>query len=127
MKILKLLLALILTSGILFACDSADEEQQSEVTEIQIEVIISLENGEEVIEEEELTINAGQNLMEVMEDNFDVVNEGGLLMAINDIRAEGDQPYSWFYTINGEHAMTGAADYIVEDGDLIEFDFHSWE
>lgn len=130
MKILKLLIAMILTSGILFACDTADNEEetaQTEQTEVQLEIIISLEHGEEVLEQEELEVEEGTNLMEVLKSNFEIEEEGGFINSINGIEAEDGEPYFWSIQINGEDAMTGAEDYIVEDGDLIEFDFHSWE
>lgn len=130
MKLVKLLFAMILTIGVLFGCDSTDVEpnaSETEQAEIQVEIIISVENGEELIAEENLAIEKGKNLMEVMEENFDIVNDGGFISAINEIKPEDGEPYAWFYTINGEYAQTGAEDYIIEDGDVIEFDFHSWE
>lgn len=130
MKLRKLLFAMILAVGVLVGCDSTNVEpnvSEAEQAEIQVEIILSLENGEEIIAEEELAVEEGTNLMTVMEDNFEVVNDGGFISSINGIEAEDGQTYAWLYTINGEHAMTGAEDYIIEDGDVIEFDFHSWE
>ena len=130
MKLIKLLFAMILTVGVLFGCDSTNVEPNNSATEqaeVQVEIIISVENGEDIIATEELAIESGTNLMTLMEDNFEVVNDGGFISSINGIEAEDGQTYAWLYTINGEHAMTGAEDYIIEDGDVIEFDFHSWE
>lgn len=130
MKLVKLVFAMILATGFLIGCDSADVEpdtSETEQAEIEVEITISVENGEEIIAEESLAIEPGKNLMQVMEENFDVKNDEGFISAINGIEPENGQTYAWFYTINGEHAMSGAEDYIIEDGDVIEFDFHSWE
>ena len=130
MKLIKLLFAMILTVGVLFGCDSTNVEPNNSATEqaeVQVEIIISVENGEDIIATEELAIESGKSLMEVMEENFDVVNNEGFISAINGIEPEDGEPYAWFCTINGEHAMSGAEDYVIEDGDVIEFDFHSWE
>src|SRR5690554_2491507 len=130
MKMKNILFAIVLTLGILVGCGTADNNPNvadTEQTEVQVEIIISLENQEEILEEEVLTVDAGTSLMEVMEENFDIINNGGFISSINGIQAEDGQPYAWMYTVNGEDATKGAEDYIIKDGDVIEFDFHSWE
>ena len=130
MRIVKLLIAMILTTGILFACDTGDSEQetaQTEQAEVQVEIIISQEHGEEVLEEEAFNVEEGTNLMEVLKNNFDIEDEGGFINSINGVKAEAGEPYFWSIQINGEDAVVGAEDYIIEDGDQIELDFHSWE
>lgn len=130
MRIVKLLIAMILTTGILFACDTGDSEQetaQTEQAEVQVEIIISQEHGEEVLEEEAFAVEEGTNLMEVLKNNFDIEDEGGFINSINGVKAEDGEPYFWSIQINGEDAVVGAEDYIIEDGDQIELDFHSWE
>lgn len=130
MRIVKLLIAMILTTGILFACDTGDSEQetaQTEQAEVQVEIIISQEHGEEVLEEEAFAVEEGTNLMEVLKNNFDIEDEGGFINSINGVNAEDGEPYFWSIQINGEDAVVGAEDYIIEDGDQIELDFHSWE
>ncbi|WP_440897547.1 DUF4430 domain-containing protein [Amphibacillus sp. Q70] len=133
MKFFKLVLSLMLSTGILLGCGSADldnnegQTEQSEVQGLQVELVISQENGEEILAQEELEIEEGLTLMEVMQENFEVEEEDGFISAINGIQAEDGEPYAWLYTINGEHATVGAADYEIENGDVIEFDFQSWE
>ncbi|MBU5593825.1 DUF4430 domain-containing protein [Amphibacillus sp. MSJ-3] len=133
MKFLKLFLPLMLATNILFACGSTDpnnnggQSTQSEVQQLQIELIISQEHGEEILAEEELEVEEGSTLMDILKDNFDIEEDNGFITAINGIKAEEDEPYAWMYTINGEMASVGAADYKVENGDVIEFDFQSWE
>lgn len=134
MKFLKLIFAILLSAGLLIGCGTDDVETnndkttgQNETENLEIEVIVSLENGEEVLEQEELEAESGSLLLDIMKENFDVEDDNGLITTINGITNEEGETNAWFYTVNGEHAMVGAAEYEVEDGDLIEFDFHSWE
>lgn len=130
MRFFKLFLSLMLATGILLGCGSADSDQsdgQTEVQNLQVEIVVSQENGAEILAQEELEIEEGLTLMEVMKENFEVEEEEGFISAINGLQAEEGESYAWLYTINGEQATVGAADYEIENGDVIEFDFQSWE
>lgn len=128
MRLTKIVFSLILFIGILAGCATDDDTAKNGTEPIEVDIIISLENGEEILEEATIEVESGSVLLDVLEENFDVkIADGGYVEAINDIQAEDGQTYSWMYTVNGEHSMVGAGDYVVENGDLIEFDFHSWE
>jgi len=135
MRFLKIIFSLILAIGIVTGCgtdgidtnDHPSTTGQEEVQNVEVDIVISQENGKEILAEETLDVEEGSTLLEVMEDNFDIEEEAGLIHSINGIQAEDDQPYAWMFDINGEMSMVGAADYELEDGDLVEFDFHSYE
>jgi hypothetical protein len=53
---------------------------------------------------------------------------GKFITSINGIKSTYPKsPYDWFFYVNGYLAKEGAADYIINDKDLIHWDFHSWE
>ncbi|MFD1018533.1 DUF4430 domain-containing protein [Thalassobacillus hwangdonensis] len=133
-RILKMVFALLLSIGILTGCqsesgnaDQTTETEQNEQQEMKAEVVISKENGEEILQEKEIEFEEGQSLMEVMKANFEVEESDGFITGVEGVSAEEGEEKAWFYTINGEEAMVGANDYELESGDQIAFDFHAWE
>lgn len=135
MRFLKVIFSLILVTGIVLGCGTEDIDsneninatEQEEVQSIEVDIVISQEFGEEILAEESLEVEEGSTLLEVMAENFDIEEEDGFIHSINGVKAEDGEPYAWMFDINGEIAMVGAADYELEDGDLVEFDFQSYE
>ncbi|MCP3032683.1 DUF4430 domain-containing protein [Halobacillus sp. A1] len=128
-KLYKGLILLMFSTALLVGCqeeatEGADESAAEDTT---VEIEISENEGEEVISNEEYTVEEGTVLMEVMEENYEVEQEGGFINSIEGIAPEEDEQKAWIYTINGEDASVGAHEYELEDGDEINFDYQSWE
>ncbi|MEK5442009.1 MULTISPECIES: DUF4430 domain-containing protein [unclassified Fredinandcohnia] len=138
---MKKLLVSLLSLGILFGCSNAPSTNESsnnkaetvdkeEAAEI-VTVVISKNNGEEIIEEKEIKIESGKEVtvMDIMEANFDVETQfdGAFVASINGVAGSEEEKTSWFYSVNGEEAMVGANEYKLEPEDKIEFDLHKWE
>lgn len=98
------------------AADSTSEA--SEVT-ANIEILI---DGEQVADlNKEVTVPAGTYLMDVMHEEYDIVDEGGFLSAIEGYEQDVEAERYWMYYINDEMASVGAAEYELEEGDAIEW------
>ncbi|MEG0268385.1 MAG: DUF4430 domain-containing protein [Carnobacterium sp.] len=69
----------------------------------------------------ELKFEEGQNLLEVMKENYDVTDKDGFISDIEGYEQDEKEGKYWLYTINGEQATVGAADYELEDQDIIEW------
>lgn len=69
----------------------------------------------------ELKFEEGQNLLEVMKENYDVTDKDGFISVIEGYEQDEKEGKYWLYTINGEQATVGAADYALEDQDVIEW------
>ncbi|WP_173916266.1 DUF4430 domain-containing protein [Halobacillus sp. Marseille-Q1614] len=124
------LFVLLLSAGVLAGCgenDQAEQQAESNEEEIGIEIELSKDKGEETISEEEYMVEEGTTLMEIMENNYEIKEEGGFINSIDGIQAKEGEQKAWLYTINGEDATVGANEYEVEDGDEINFDFQAWE
>ena len=67
-------------------------------------------------------------LLEAAKGNFNVTvlnTAWGLFVSsIADVEPEND--YYWFYVVNGEMPSVGAAEYTVEENDVVEFFFAPW-
>ncbi|MBN9653119.1 DUF4430 domain-containing protein [Halobacillus sp. GSS1] len=124
--------AMILAVAVLAGCGTQEEKetsatQEEQVQEVTVQVQVSKNNGEEMMAEDELTVEEGTTLMEVMEENYEVEQSEGFINSIEGIAGNQEEKMAWMYTINGDEAMVGANEYEVEDGDEIVFDYQSWE
>ncbi|WP_010284323.1 DUF4430 domain-containing protein [Bacillus timonensis] len=138
---MKKLIVALLSLGLLFGCsndqptndtskntsETVNKEEKAEI----VTVVISKNNGEEIIEEKEIEIEEGKEVtvMDVMQENFDIETQfdGAFVASINGVAGSEDEKTSWFYSVNGEEAMVGANEYKLEPDDKIEFDLHKWE
>ncbi|MEH7224236.1 DUF4430 domain-containing protein [Bacillus sp. JJ1566] len=142
---MKKLIVALLSLGLLFGCSNdkstndnsnnnnsnasgtVNKEEKAEI----VTVVISKNNGEEIIEEKEIEIEAGKEVtvMDVMQENFEIETQfdGAFVASINGVAGSEADKTSWFYSVNGEEAMVGANEYKLEPEDKIEFDLHKWE
>jgi hypothetical protein len=67
----------------------------------------------------DVTSQEGQNLLEIMEENYDLIAKDGFISVIEGHEQNEKEGKYWLYTINGQEATVGAADYIIEDQDVI--------
>ncbi|MYL55094.1 DUF4430 domain-containing protein [Pontibacillus yanchengensis] len=138
-KFIRMWMVSILVVAGLSACGQAEggnsssetnsnEETQQETQE-KVQVTISKNNGEETIEEKELSIEAGQTVFEIMDENFKLETDksGGFITAVEGVKAKEEDKMAWFYSVNGKEAEVGAKEYELQPGDTISFDMHSWE
>ncbi|SFF62444.1 protein of unknown function [Halobacillus alkaliphilus] len=131
-KLYTLFLAILLTAGILSGCGTQTEEkanvgQEEEKQEVSVQVEISKNNGEETLADKDISVEEGTTLLKVMENNFEVEQSEGFINSIEGIAGNQEKKMAWMYTINGEEAQVGANEYEVKQGDVIVFDYHSWE
>ncbi|HLS08599.1 DUF4430 domain-containing protein [Lentibacillus sp.] len=137
--------SLLVVIGLLAGCGAGEEEQtesnngnlqtatnesaDGELSEDEIRITISKDNGTEYIAEEEIEIEEGAILMDVLQDNFYVeTGEGGqFITSIERVPAEENEQKAWLFEVNGEMADVGAAEYELSPGDVVTFDYRAWE
>lgn len=123
----KWLLSLFLVVGLLVGCSNDATDSSEDITDpIDVTVIISLDNDNERLVDENITVNDGAILIDVLTERYDVEKTSdGFIEGL-----EGhsqDAPRYWFFDVNGEPSPVGAADVELSDGDEIHFDLHEWE
>lgn len=138
-SILLKLLSVTITLVILTACGTNDSsnnasqnqnntaensEQQEEAT---VRIVLSKNKEAEILEEKEVEIEEGDNLLDVMKENFDIEEEGGFINSLEGLALDEEKKMSWMFSINDEMSMVGAAEVELKDGDIINFDYQSWE
>lgn len=132
---LKLKLGLVVAASLaLVACGDtnqtavneshSDASSEMTVTSSAAETVsVSInvqEEGEDLPDaNKEIKVESGETLLEAMEKTYDINGKEGFISAIEGHEQDDKAGKYWLYTINGEQAMVGAADYILEDGDTI--------
>lgn len=108
---------------------AGEQEQVSESEQEEtISITISENNQEEIVAEEEVPVEEGEILYDVMEENFDIeATEGGFITSIEGVSQNEEEGKYWMYYVNGEMAEVGAQDYELEPGDEVTFDLQAME
>ncbi|MUK87238.1 DUF4430 domain-containing protein [Ornithinibacillus sp. L9] len=132
------LFALLIIIGLVTGCgaDGSDDDattdsaknEENNVSEVEesVVIVLSKDEGEEVIAEEEISINEGDILLDVMKEHFDVEEEGGFITSIEGIAPEENEQKAWMYFVDGEMSSVGANEYELTPGEEITFDFQAW-
>jgi hypothetical protein len=51
---------------------------------------------------------------------------GGFVQSIDGLAGNQSAEHDWFYYVNGSEASKGAADYKLQPGDVVQWDYHDW-
>lgn len=91
---------------------------------------VTREFGAEPVLETSVAANESDTVMRLLEGEAEVETRygGGFVHAIDGV-AEGSRdgdPYDWFYFVDGVEAEIGAAEYEVEGGERVWWDYHDW-
>lgn len=97
-------------------------------TDITVRVVVTQNFGRDLMLEETIRIPSGTSALEALQQVADVETAygGGFVNAINEVRSQYPAQEDWFFYVNGISTNKGAADYILEDGDIQHWDFHDW-
>ncbi|TCD46709.1 DUF4430 domain-containing protein [Streptococcus sp. X16XC17] len=115
MKKISLILCSLVTLLFLGACHN-----QSSDGEKMIPVAVTIEgNGKS--RTQEFQVEEGDSVMDVMEDNYDIEEDGGFITAIDGVSEDASKNLYWLYDINGKMAEVGAEEAVLKEGDKIAF------
>jgi hypothetical protein len=95
-----------------------------------VRLTVTREYGRVPVAEATVAAKESDTVMRVLEGEADVSTRygGGFVHAIDGV-AEGQHdgdPYDWFYYVDGEEAEIGAAEYAVEGGERVWWDYRNW-
>ncbi|GAA3024347.1 DUF4430 domain-containing protein [Tetragenococcus solitarius] len=99
----------------------------NQTTQEQVTATVEIEKEDQMVDEKEIKTTSDETLMEVMQDNFDIKEEGGMITAVEGIKQDEDENMYWTYTINDEMVNTGADETTLEDNDQIVFTYDKVE
>lgn len=72
-------------------------------------------------DQKEVLFEQGDSVMDVLEDNYEVEDEAGMVTAINGVAQNPTTNTYWMYKVNDKMAEKGAEELQVQEGDKIEF------
>lgn len=130
------MLSLLITIMLLVGCSSTEENQNqtndnSNNTEQSAEekavITISQDEGNTVLTEKEVSFEEGAILMDVLKENFEIEETGGMITAVDGLEADESEKKAWMYFVNDEMPMVGAAEFELSAGDKVNLDLQSWE
>ncbi len=130
-RIYSILLSLILVITLVSCTEDNNKktvetsnDKQIKLTENvskEISTTIILKEGDNEISKKNFTIKFGENLLNVLKDNFEIEEIDGFITSIEGKSQDEKESIYWMYTINGESANVGAGDYELNDKDIIVF------
>lgn len=116
---------------LLVGCSNASKELDTSDRNIEekihISIALSKNHGLEAIEEKSITTNKNSNLMEIMQENFEIEEDNGFIQSINGLATDYDAETGWIYYVNDEMAIVGAEDLTLSENDYVRFDYQAWE
>ena len=101
-------------------------------SDASVSIIVTRGFSEPAILEKTVAIDEATTALDALQMIASVETEhgGGFVSSIESIspKYEGDEAATkaWFFYINGIASSTGAADYILQDGDCEQWDYHDW-
>lgn len=130
-------LILLASSALLVtACGSSSQEAdskpaastESSVVETTVSVSFSFEeDGKELADlAKETEVQEGQSVLEALKENYEVVEEGGLVSSIEGHEQVEKESKYWLYTVNDKQPTVGASDYILEEGDEVKWSLNAY-
>lgn len=129
----KIILSFLVTSILtLAACGDTNQiasDESSALVPSKVEVAMTETISISIVLQEEgkflsaiskdVKSEEGQNLLEVMKENYDLTVEDGRIFAIENYEQNAKEKKYWRYTINGKEATKRASDYILKNQDVI--------
>lgn len=137
-KLLSKLTVLGLSVGLLVGCSPEEtvvEEPKEEVvqdnTQEQEEVAVDINILVEGEKQEDLShnydVSYGMTLLELMKEQYRLVEEDGFIKCIEGNEQDEDKGLYWVFDVNGEMGEVGAADYELQEGDVVDWKLMSFE
>ncbi|MCT4621784.1 MAG: DUF4430 domain-containing protein [Marinisporobacter sp.] len=127
-KILLFLLMIVMT------CTFIGCGEKSRVEDGKVQVIVSKGFGNEKLSEKAVDVAKDTNVIEVMEENFNIETAygGGFINGIDGLKSEftglkNKKKIDWFYYVNGILSEVGAEDYYLNPKDIVIWDYHDWD
>lgn len=103
--------------------DSTVASEMKKETGDKINVSVRIDAEDKNIAEKDLEVSSGASLMDIMKDNFEVIDEGGFITSIEGVEQKAKDNLFWTYKINDEEVMTGAEDTTLNEGDKVVFTY----
>lgn len=119
---------LLLSSTILLASCGDTVIQESDVSsQVSQEQTVEVKLVSQDHEDSHTVALTEDSLMEILKDNFTVIEDKGFLNGVDGLVANPDDKEFLSIYVNEEMAMTGATDIYLNSGDTVKISIENWE
>lgn len=115
-KLFLSFVALFMLAGCQTSTPTADQ------VAVNVEILVQ---GQAVADKAKtIKVKAGEDVLDAMKDNYDIVEDNGLITTIAGIESDSgaNKGRYWKLVVNGEMSMVGAKDVALKEGDTVTFD-----
>lgn len=125
MKKISLVLTTLALSTVLVACQAADNDRnEAQEKNVQVTLVVEFDGKTDT---KEVTVEEGDNVMDVLEEVHEVEENQGMVTAIDGVSQDEGKKTYWMYDVNNEMAPKGVEEMTVSDGDEIKFYLQTFE
>ncbi|EUJ36972.1 DUF4430 domain-containing protein [Brochothrix campestris] len=103
---------------VLSAC-SSNKETDKKATNTTETATITLQQEGKQIAKKDVSFATETSLLDIMKDNFTVVEKDGFVTSLNDVVQNTDKQMYWLFTINDKEVTTGANKTTLKKGDKV--------
>ncbi|CAM3247261.1 DUF4430 domain-containing protein [Vagococcus fessus] len=140
MKTMKKIMAVMVLGLVLAGCSNTDDSgKKTEDTKAKTEQTTKAkDNNEETVTikllvddkekaNKKVSFEEGQTLGEVMNENFEVADDNGMISSIDGNEQNVDENKYWLFDVNGEAATVSAGDLELKAGDEVVWKLNKLE
>lgn len=100
--------------------NSTDVSQTESVEENTVKVSVEIDPGNQQEKiSHEIEVAEDSYLLDVLKEHYTIEEKDGFIEAIEGFKQNPNDNIYWTYTVNGEFAEVGAAEYQLADGDQV--------
>jgi hypothetical protein len=101
---------------------TGDEAQNLITVSIEFDVDDDLYNVDEDAWEQRVEVEEGTTLLELMQELYDIEEEGGMITSIEGAAQDESRNAFWTFEVNDEQSSVGAGEYVLQNNDQIDWE-----
>lgn len=102
--------------------ETSDDTQQLITVAIEFEIDDDIYDVDEDAWEQRIEISEGTTLLELMQEHYDIEEENGMITSIEGYSQDENLGAYWMFDINDQQSTVGAGEYVLQDGDEVEWE-----
>ncbi|OTN76570.1 hypothetical protein A5886_001647 [Enterococcus sp. 8G7_MSG3316] len=107
--------------------EASSAEKSATQRTAEISFVNNSDDTSAALTDKTVTFEEGTTLMTIMKDNFELVEDQGMITSIDGLAQDEGSGYYWTYTINDEMINTGANDTFLGENDQVVFTYEKFE
>lgn len=102
--------------------DTTDDAQNLINVSLEFDIDDDIYDVNEDAWEQRVETEEGTTLLELMQEHYEIEEDGGFITSIEGYAEDADRNAHWIFEVNDQQSSESAADYVLQDGDEIEWE-----